>query len=64
MTVAAEPRHAFLRVEEAAKVLRIGRTLAYEMAADGRLPVIRVGKQLRVPRRKFEEQFGLEEAKA
>jgi len=62
MTVAAEPRHAFLTVEEAGAILRIGRTLAYEMAGDGRLPVIRVGKQLRVPRRKFEEQFGLEEA--
>lgn len=58
MSAAAEP--AFLRVEEAAKVLRIGRTLAYSMAADGRLPVIRVGKQLRVPRRKFEQMFEIE----
>lgn len=60
MTVAAEPRHAFLTVEEAGATLRIGRTLAYEMAADGRLPVIRVGKQLRVPRRKFEQMFEIE----
>lgn len=60
MTVAAEPRHAFLTVEEAGRVLRVGRTLAYEMAADGRLPVIRVGKQLRVPRRKFEQMFEIE----
>ena len=47
---------AFLRVEEAAKVLRISRTLAYEqtaryLATDGRegLPVIRLGRSLRVP---------------
>ena len=55
-----EQQHAFLRVEEAAKVLRIGRTLAYQMAASGELPVIRVGKQLRVPRRKFEQMFEIE----
>lgn len=46
-----------LRVEEAARVLRIGRSLAYELArqyesSDGRagLPVMRVGSCLRVPR--------------
>jgi hypothetical protein len=47
----------FLTVAQAALVLRIGRTVAYELArrylatdgGDG-LPVIRIGKQLRVPR--------------
>ena len=46
-----------LTVEEAAAVLRIGRSLAYELArlyesSDGRegLPVLRVGALLRVPR--------------
>lgn len=53
--------HAFLTVEEAGRILRVGRTTAYLMAANGELPVIRVGKQLRVPRRKFEQMFGLEE---
>ncbi len=46
----------FLTVEEAAAVLRIGRTSAYELARrwlatggqDG-LPVIRLGRSLRVP---------------
>ncbi len=46
-----------LRVEEAAEVLRIGRSLAYELArryesSDSRegLPVMRLGSCLRVPR--------------
>ena len=48
---------AFLRVEEAAHILRISRSAAYEqanawLATDGRrgLPAIRVGRSLRVPR--------------
>ena len=64
MSVTVEERSAsvaelplLLTVEEAAAVLRIGRTLAYSMAhryeetggADG-LPVIRLGNCLRVPR--------------
>ena len=55
----------FLTVEEAAAVLRIGRTGAYELArqfirTDGGagLPVIRIGKQLRVPRAALERWHG------
>ncbi|MBV8235865.1 MAG: helix-turn-helix domain-containing protein [Acidimicrobiia bacterium] len=47
----------FLTVEEAAAVLRIGRTAAYLLcqrwrlsAGETGLPVVRVGRQLRVPR--------------
>jgi hypothetical protein len=54
-----------LTVEQAATVLRIGRTVAYELArrylatdgADG-LPVLRIGKQLRVPRAHLERWHG------
>lgn len=51
----------FLTVVEAARLLRIGRTSPYVLAqrwlyTDGRegLPVVRVGRQLRVPRRALE----------
>src|SRR4051794_10483990 len=55
----------FLTVEEAADVVRIGRTAAYRLArqylaTDGAagLPVVRFGKQLRVPRCKLEQALG------
>jgi hypothetical protein len=51
----------FFTVEEAAKVLRLGRTAAYEATrrwratggADG-LPVVKIGGALRVPRHQLE----------
>ena len=56
---------AFLTVSEAAAVLRIGRTVAYVLAkqyeaTDGTegLPVVRVGRQLRVPRAHLEALAG------
>jgi hypothetical protein len=55
--VSFEELPEFLTVEEAAGVLRIGRTSAYLLAQRWRdtggetgLPVLRVGRQLRVPR--------------
>ena len=61
----AESVPDFLRIEEAAKVLRIGRTTAYELAREflatagaSGLPVVRIGHQLRVPRRRLEELAG------
>jgi Helix-turn-helix domain len=61
----AEGLPDFLTVVEAARLLRIGRTAAYLLAqqwlySDGRegLPVVRVGRQLRVPRRALERLAG------
>jgi hypothetical protein len=55
----------FLTLDEAAAVLRVGRSTAYREAnafeASGGttgIPVVRYGKQFRVPRRRLEEQLG------
>ena len=39
-----------LSVEEAAKVLGIGRNLCYDKCKSGEIPVIRIGRRLLVPR--------------
>lgn len=38
-----------IRVSEAAEILSLGRSKAYEMAASGELPTIKVGRSIRVP---------------
>ena len=55
----------FLTLDEAAAVLRVGRSTAYREAnafeASGGttgIPVVRCGKQFRVPRCRLEEQLG------
>lgn len=45
-----EPERLTLTVEEAASLLGISRNLAYELVADGRLPSIRLGRRVLVPR--------------
>lgn len=63
MTTTSPPD--FLSVREAAAVLRIGKTSAYELAqqfvhtgGESGLKVVRVGRQLRVPRTALEEMLG------
>ena len=43
-----DQRELAISVEEAARRLGIGRSLAYSMANDGRLPTIRLGRRLMV----------------
>ena len=40
----------FLTVREAAKLMRIGRDMAYALVAEGRIPSIRLGRHIRIPR--------------
>ena len=44
-----------LSVEDAARLLGISRTLAYEAVARGELPSVRLGKRIVVPRRALDE---------
>ena len=46
-------------VEEAAAMLRLGRTAAYAAARRGDLPAIRIGRTLRVPRHRLEALLGI-----
>lgn len=44
-----------LTVPQAARLLGIGTTLAYELTGTGKLPHIRLGRALRIPRRALED---------
>jgi excisionase family DNA binding protein len=48
-----------LTIEEAAELLRIGRTAAYSAARSGDLPTIKIGRTLRVPKHRLEQLLGL-----
>jgi excisionase family DNA binding protein len=45
------PAPATYSIEEAAQILGVGRSAAYEAARRGEIPTIRIGRRLRVPRR-------------
>jgi excisionase family DNA binding protein len=44
-----------LRPLEVQKILRIGRSKLYEMIARQELPVVRIGRAVRIPRRELEQ---------
>ncbi len=44
----------YLKVPEVAKVLRIARSRAYDLVADGTIPAVRIGRSVRVSRRDLE----------
>lgn len=50
-----EEERLTLTVKEAAKLLGIGRQLAYERVKTGEIPVIKIGRRLLVPRRALEK---------
>jgi excisionase family DNA binding protein len=49
-----------ITVEEAAKLLGIGRSCAYEAARTGELPTLRIGKRLVVPTASLRRMLGLD----
>lgn len=44
-------------VDEAALLLRIGRSAAYEAVRRGQLPALRLGRKLRIPRKALEQML-------
>jgi excisionase family DNA binding protein len=55
MSESSQP--ATYTVEEAAKLLRIGRNQAYDAARTGTLPSIKIGKRILVPRAALERML-------
>jgi len=47
-----------LTVDEAAYLLNISRSLAYELIARGELPALRLGRRIVIPRVMLEELLG------
>ncbi len=45
-----------LNADEVSKTLKIGRSKTYEMMASGELPVVRIGRSVRVPAKALEER--------
>lgn len=52
-----------LTVPEAAKLLRISRNLAYDLVAQQKLPAVRFGRVIRVPRYSLEEWIAAQTTK-
>lgn len=52
-----------LRMPEVAEILSVSRSHAYKLIAEGRLPVIRLGRAVRVPRT-WVEKFVAEQVAA
>lgn len=48
-------------MKEVAEVLGISKSLAYEMAKKGELPIIRMGNRILVPIKRLEEIFDVTE---
>lgn len=44
-----------LTVDETAKLLRISRNTAYMLANEGKLPVVRLGRRLLVPKKRLDD---------
>ncbi len=44
-----------LRAEECARITNLGRSTIFNLIADGQLPVVRIGRAVRVPRAGLEE---------
>jgi excisionase family DNA binding protein len=53
--VQAEQERLTFSVDEAARALGVSRNLMYDLVAQGRVPSVRLGRRIVVPRRALEE---------
>lgn len=49
-----DKRYEWMKVPEVAEELRIARSRAYELVANGKIPSVRIGRSVRVNRRELE----------
>lgn len=49
-----EQYHEWLKVPEVAEELRIARSRAYELVADGEIPAVKIGRSVRVSRKELD----------
>jgi excisionase family DNA binding protein len=49
-----DARHEFMKVAEVAQELRIARSRAYELVANGTIPAVKIGRSVRVRRKELE----------
>jgi len=49
-----DTRHEFMKVTEMAQELRIARSRAYELVADGTIPAVKIGRSVRIRRKELE----------
>ncbi len=49
-----EQQHEYLKVPEVAEILRVARSRAYELVADGEIPAIKIGRSVRVSRKELD----------
>jgi excisionase family DNA binding protein len=47
----------FLRIREAAEVMQVGRDTTYNLVREGKIPSVRIGNQIRIPRRALIEHL-------
>ena len=62
-TTRSAPERMAVSIGEAADLLGIGRSLAYELARNGRLPTVAVGGRRRVPLKALERLLEVEPAR-
>jgi excisionase family DNA binding protein len=49
-----DERHEYLKVPEVARIIRVARSRAYELVAEGEIPSIKIGRSVRVSREELD----------